>query len=269
MNRSKNPDFPYWNYERFELDELTNAECNAEFRFYKNDIYKLADALQLSDEFVTYNGLIVKSVPVLCIYLKRFSYPYRYSDMVFHFARPVPEICIMTNHTIEWIYNRWNHLLTTYHHNLLSPANLMLYADAVHQSGAALDSCWGFIDGTVRSVCRPGVNQRVLYNGHKRVHSIKFQSVALPSGLVGHLYGPVEERRHDSSRSGLLQELQRFSNSPITGTHMCVYGDPAYPLRAHLQRPFRDAALTQDQKNYNTAMNGARTAVEWVFWRHS
>ena len=91
-NRSKNPDFPYWNYERFELDELTNAECNAEFRFYKHDIYKLADALQLPDEFVTYNGLIVESIPALCINLKRFSYPCRYSDMVFHFARPVPEI---------------------------------------------------------------------------------------------------------------------------------------------------------------------------------
>ena len=46
---------------------------------------------------------------------------------------------------------------------------------------------------------------------------------------------------------------------------MCLYGDPAYPLRAHLQGPFRGAALTQDQKNYNTAMNGARIAVEWGF----
>ena len=133
-------------------------------------------------------GLIVESILALCIYLKRFSYSCRYSDMLFHFARPVPEICIIRNHTcmIDWIYNRWNHLLTTYNHNLLSPASLMLYADAVHQSGAALDNCWGFIDGTVRPVCRPGVNQRVLYNGHKRVHSIKFQSVALPNGLVSH-----------------------------------------------------------------------------------
>ena len=229
-NRSKNPDFPYWNYERFELDELTNAECNAEFRFYKHDIYKLADALQLPDEFVTYNGLIVESISALCIYLKRFSYPCRYGDMVFHFARPVPEICIITNHMIDWIYNQWHHLLTTYNHNLLSPANLMLYADAVHQSGAALNNCWGFIDATVRPVCRPGVNQTVIYNGHKRVHSIKFQSVALPNGLIGHLYGPVEGRRHDSSMrasSGLLQELQKFSNSPITGTPMCLYGDLA------------------------------------------
>ena len=121
--------------------ELTNAECNAEFRFYKHDIYKLADALQLPDEFVTYNGLIVESIPALCICLKRVSYPCCYSDMVFHFARPVPEICIITYHMIDWIYNRWHHLLTTYNHNLLSPANLMLYADAVHQSGAALDNC--------------------------------------------------------------------------------------------------------------------------------
>ena len=141
----------------------------------------------------------------------------------------------------------------------------MLYADAVHQSGAALDNCWGFIDGTVRPVCRPGVNQRVIYNGHKQVHSIKFQSVALPNGPVGHLYSLVEGRRHDSSMLASLQELQRFSNSPITGTPMCLYGDPAYRLRAHLQGPFRGAALTQDKKNYNTAMNGALTAVEWVF----
>ena len=49
----KKNNFPYWNHERFELDELTNAECNAEFRFYKNDIYKLADALQLPDESVS------------------------------------------------------------------------------------------------------------------------------------------------------------------------------------------------------------------------
>ena len=144
--------------------------------------------------------------------------------MVFHFARPVPEICIITNHMTDWTYNRWNHLLTTYNHNLLSPANLMLYADAVHQSGAALDNCWGFIDGTVRPVCRPGVNQRVLYNGHKRVHSIKFQSVALPNGLVGHWYGPVEGRRHDSSmpHQVFYKICKDFLIPPLL-VHPCVY----------------------------------------------
>ena len=103
----------------------------------------------------------------------------------------------------------------------------MLYADAICRSGAALENCWGFIDGTVRPVCRPGENQRAIYNGHKRVHSVKFQSVALPNGLVGHLYGPVEGKRHDSGMlvsSGLLQDLQRFSNSPSYWfTYVCVW----------------------------------------------
>lgn len=31
----------------------------------------------------------------------------------------------------------------------------------------------------------------MVYNGHKRVHSLKFQSWAVPNGLTGHLYGPV------------------------------------------------------------------------------
>lgn len=39
---------------------------------------------------------------------------------------------------------------------------------------------------------------------------------------------------------------------------------PSPALRAHVQGPLRGAALTQDEKDYNTAMNAARTAVEWV-----
>ena len=31
----------------------------------------------------------------------------------------------------------------------------------------------------------------MIYNGHKRIHTLKFQCVALPHGLIGNLYGPV------------------------------------------------------------------------------
>ena len=94
-HRSANPDFPYWNYERFDLDEKSNDECKAEFRFHREAIYKLAEQLQLPDEITTYNGLVVASVPALCMYLKRFAYPCRWGDLVYHFARPVPEISII------------------------------------------------------------------------------------------------------------------------------------------------------------------------------
>ena len=42
----------------------------------------------------------------------------------------------------------------------------------------------------MRHIARPGTNQRILYNGHKRVHSLKFQAVAIPNGLIAHFSGP-------------------------------------------------------------------------------
>ena len=81
----------------------------------------------------------------------------------------------------------------------------------------------------MRPVCRPGLNQRVLYNGHKIVHAIKFQSVVAPNGLIANLFGPVEGRRHDSgmlAMSGLLPMLETYSVSS-TGQALCLYGDPA------------------------------------------
>ena len=65
------------------------------------------------------------------------------------------------------------------------------YADAIHAKRAPLENCFGFIDGTVRPIARPDQQQRIVYNGHKRVHSLKFQSVALPNGLIRNMYGPV------------------------------------------------------------------------------
>ena len=76
--------------------------------------------------------------------------------------------------------------------------HLQLFADAIHNKGSALDNCWGFVDGTVRPICRPKEHQRAVYNGHKRAHAIKVQSVVAPNGLTASLFGPVEGRRHDN-----------------------------------------------------------------------
>ena len=54
-----------------------------------------------------------------------------------------------------------------------------------------MSNCFGFIDRTVRPICRPGEYQCPVYNGHKHVHAIKFQSIALPNGLIANMYGPV------------------------------------------------------------------------------
>ena len=40
---STNPDFPYHIYPAFDLDELDESECLAEFRFQTRDIVALRD----------------------------------------------------------------------------------------------------------------------------------------------------------------------------------------------------------------------------------
>ncbi|XP_065067584.1 uncharacterized protein LOC135693124 [Rhopilema esculentum] len=260
-------EIPYWQYKKFDLDEMTNDECKGEFRFEKRDIFNLQEIFHFPEEIVTYNRIRVDTTEAICILLKRFAYPCRYMDMIPRFARPVPEICVIFNTLMRMFYEQWGFLLNSFERETLSPVNLQRYADAVHEKGAPLRNCWGFIDGTVRPISRPGINQRVLYNGHKRIHAIKFQSVATPDGLVAFLHGPFEGRRHDSGmlrESGLLQLLEQHSVSP-NGDIMCIYGDPAYPLRPHLQAPFRNADLRERQHLWNQRMSAVRVSVEWLF----
>ena len=267
MRRTRNLNLPYWKYEKFDLDHLENDECVAEFRFQKDDIYDLPGVLQVPDEIVCYNGTKVSDIEALCIFLKRHAYPCRYLDLIHRFARPVPELCIINNFVLKFLYERWGHLFTTMNQQWLSPNNLQVFANAIHDKGAPLENCWGFVDGTVRPLCRPGENQRIMYNGHKKVHAIKFQSVVEPNGLIANLFGPVEGRRHDSGMlgdSGLLRELQQHAHGP-NGNILCIYGDPAYPLRQQLMGPFRGAATTPLQDAWNKSMSQSRTSVEWIF----
>ena len=105
--------------------------------------------------------------------------------MVHLFAKPVPVLCMITNQVHSHRILQWNH-------QLLSQVNLERFAQVVHRKGGPLNNCFGFVDGTVRPICRPStVNQRLLYNGHKRVHGIKFQSVVTPNGIIATMYGPV------------------------------------------------------------------------------
>ena len=267
-NVRRNPYFPYWHYARFDLEQMDDDECKAEFRFRKEDVFTLLDALHLPPEIRVYNGVVFDSVEALCILLRRLSYPCRYGDLIPRFGRPVPQLSMISNKLVGMLHTRFGYLLRNLDQPWLSRANLKAYADAIHQTGAALDNCWGFIDGTVRPICRPKQNQRAVYNGHKRVHAIKFQSVVAPNGLIANLFGPVEGRRHDSAllaMSGLLPQLAEYSFSP-EGQALCLYGDPAYPHRVHLQRPFpRRPYLTPEEHAFNQSMSRVRVSVEWIF----
>ena len=64
--------------------------------------------------------------------------------------------------------------------------------------------------------------------------------------------------------SGLLQDLEAYVFSPA-GLPMCIYGDPAYPLRVHLQGPFGNPHLTPLMEAFNASVSSVRISVAWLF----
>ena len=97
---------------------------------------------------------------------------------------------MISNLALETIYHH-HHRITRWNEALVNPSLLETYVQAIHQKGSPLTNCFGSIDGTVRPICRPGENQHVVYNGNKRVHTLKYQSVALPNGMIANMNGSV------------------------------------------------------------------------------
>lgn len=190
---TKRRQHPYKQYERIDVvyDAISPEEFETEFRFGITEFPLLLRALKIPGTFTCANGTVCSGMEGLLVLLKRFSYPCRLSDMIPRFGRSVPELSLILNEVISFIYTNHGHLLRDLDQPWLSSDHLENFALAVHGKGAALENCWGFVDGTVRPICRPGENQRVMYNGHKRVHALKFQSVVAPNGLIANLYGPV------------------------------------------------------------------------------
>ncbi|CAB4043007.1 Hypothetical predicted protein [Paramuricea clavata] len=137
--------------------------------------------------------------------------------MMHRFGRSVPELSLIASEVTDFMFENHGHLLRTFYQQWLEPDCLVEFANAIHIHGAALTNCWGFVDGTVRPIARPNQHQRTVYNGHKRVHAIKFQSVVAPNGLIANLYGPVEGKRQTDAgmlrMSGLLESLETHCNT--------------------------------------------------------
>ena len=55
---------------------------------------------------------VFDSMEGLCMLLRRVSYPCRYSDMIPRFGRPVSVLSLITNQTLDYIYENHGHLIT-------------------------------------------------------------------------------------------------------------------------------------------------------------
>jgi hypothetical protein len=215
-------------------------------------------------------------------------------DLTERYDRCVPAVSEIVNEFTIIIDNQWSHLLD-FDPIHLSSENLERYAAAIHRRGSPLSTIWGFIDCTIRQVCRLSIAQRLIYNGYTKYHALKYQAVMLPNGIIAHLFGPVEGRRagpHLLAASGLLARCWERATrpgttaaTPLAERYFQLFGDAAYGVSPIMMSPYtgRDGRLpSPEERDWNAAMSSVRIEVEhgfavvlrlWPFlrcwWKHA
>lgn len=171
----------------------------------------------------------------ICVTLYRLSAPSRYKELMQLFRRSRSWLSVIFNDVIIHLVTRYR-VRMQWDEARLSQETLLRYSEAVFQAGGGRN-IWGFIDGTMRAICRPKENQRLFYSGYKKCHAIKFQAVTTPDGLMSHLAGPWEGRVGDYRMyldSGLQDRLRAVNRNEVgvddEERRLYLYGDAAYGL---------------------------------------
>ncbi|DAZ94199.1 TPA: hypothetical protein N0F65_000426 [Lagenidium giganteum] len=94
-----------------------------------------------------------------------------------------PVACQISSPTLSTTSTTDTRQLLAFNHGYAAQ-NVHRYADAIFDAGGSMQNVWAFMDGTVRGICRPKnhLRQQSVYNGHKRKHALKYQTLTTPDG---------------------------------------------------------------------------------------
>ncbi|KAJ3964749.1 hypothetical protein EV361DRAFT_768765, partial [Lentinula raphanica] len=158
---------------------LSPEECVWRFRFSAFEIFDLALALDIPDPFKTRRRHSFTAIEALSLLLARYRSGSDQYDLATKYNRCQSSLSDILNELIEYLDDRWIDLLNCDREGVFHPDNLARYADAISRHGAPLRNCIGFLDCTIRKICRPSENQEACYNGYKKLHALKYQAIIL------------------------------------------------------------------------------------------
>jgi len=252
---------------------------------------RLFEALRFPDKMVSESRNVFTGEEVFLFGLYHFVHPGKYTRRVIrdHFGFNDVPLCsrcfgLFLNHMTE----QWGYLLT----NNVDFWTPYLKEFAVAIAEKCRKHCWfdpatfavfGFIDNTMNATCRPAggptadgrdaprydpLIQQAWYNGWKKLHGMKWQTVDLPNGMNYHCWGGFSVRHND------LYSLRHSDINEITATAQAgqllqyfIYGDSAYcSLQNSHIRARHDYALNTMRENLeNRALSSCREIIEWDY----
>jgi hypothetical protein len=205
----------------------------------------------------------------LCVLLYRLAAPNRLKEDMALFHRSRSWLSSIFNNVVEHLVDRYEQHLF-WDNNRLTVAQIKNYTRIVELKGG-VKGVWGFIDGTMRAICRPTSDQRRYYSGYKKCHAYKFQAIMTPDGILSSLAGPWPGREGDWGMfvsSGLEPKLRQINQGLTVGDRSYLYGDPAYALSYGVISSYKalpGQPLSPVLKAMNAHMSDMRVCIEHGF----
>jgi len=148
------------------LEENNDDENVIMFRFKREQIVRLVEVLRIPPVFRFGTRNKIDNITAFCVLLKRYAYPCRLNDLAEYFRRQIEFLSKLVNALTMFLYERFKVLLE-FDYLRLTREKLEEFATAIARK-TPLQCVFGFIDGTVRRICRPSAHQKNWYSGHKR-----------------------------------------------------------------------------------------------------
>ncbi|RPB02765.1 hypothetical protein L873DRAFT_1826563 [Choiromyces venosus 120613-1] len=209
----------------FDLDSWSEERC---LEYFTNNTFEKCDIISLSDKLGLENlvyphGIKPSHLLAFCIVLACLSSPTHYKVTLYLFGCSQAYQSIVFNSVISFLYNRFKNILH-WDRRRLTLEMIKSYAHAIQGIGGP-ENIWGFIDGTLRSICRPE------QSGVEEILQDIFSEIMEQGRLF--LYG-------DPAYSLSFGIICPFKNTIF---HQ----------------------LTQEEKAFNAKMSGYRSAIEHSF----
>ena len=250
---------------------------NLKASFRKPEIDRICIAFRM-DLCPIRERLVASPRLALCVLLYILSKPWSLHSAPMFFGRSDSWCSIVFTSVLDYLRDRYAELIV-WDPRWLTLQQLQRYAEIISKAGGP-DNVWGFVDGTNRGIARPVEGQEDYYSGYKKHHSIKFQGLVTPDGLISHLGGPRLGRIGDWKfwiESGMPEILAKLFDGVGDAEKLWVYGDRAYSnsngVIGAISR-IGDRPLTRKEYEHNVAMSQYRISVEWSFgkvvnlWEH-
>jgi hypothetical protein len=258
------------------IASFSERQCWSRFRTRKVDLPRLFSALGFDTlgDVKLGNGCAYTAEELFLFGMNRLVYPGRLDDLCDIYGREYSAWSRGFNYFITFMLDKWKYLVTV---------NLRYWAPHFHSFSEAIRfkiiekggihyqtirvCC--FVDCTVIATSRPGGGpaepgplaprynnflQQSSYNGWKKFHGYKYQTLEAPNGMCMDLYGPMTFRHSDTelyADSNINDRLRQIGP-------YCVYGDGIYSVQSNTMSaadPIMTKARISNEWDYGVTAN--------------